>query len=58
MSKNRIKKFRETWEDDEWGNDSEKSSKDKKKRDRKDARKHKLSDRWFDDDMKIKRSKE
>lgn len=57
MSNNRIKKFREAWEDDEWGSDDQQAKskgKEKKKRDRKAERDHKFSDRWYDDDMNIK----
>jgi len=58
MSNNRIKKFREAWEDDEWGSDDQRSKgKEKKKRDRKAERDRKFSDRWFDEDMDIKRKK-
>ena len=58
MSKSRVKKFREAWEDDEWGKDEKSSSKGKdKKYQRKKERKQKFSDRWYDDDMNIKRKK-
>tara|TARA_B110000503_G_scaffold32924_1_gene53498 strand:- start:6770 stop:6946 length:177 start_codon:yes stop_codon:yes gene_type:complete len=58
MSKSHVKKFREAWEDDEWGKDDSNSSKVKdKKYQRKKARKQKFSDRWYDDDMNIKRKK-
>lgn len=59
MSNNRIKKFRETWEDDEWGSEDYPSTKrkEKSKEQRKKARDQKLSDRWYDDDMKMKRKK-
>ena len=59
MGNNRIKKFRESWDEDEWGsNDSRSKGKEKKKRQRADERKHKFSDRWYDEDMNIKRKKE
>lgn len=58
MSK-RIKKFRESWEDDEWGRDEESSYKKKDKRleSRKSKRKEKFADRWFDEDFNLKRKK-
>jgi hypothetical protein len=54
-----MKKFREAWEDDEWGSDDSyrNKRKDKSKEQRKKARDQKLSDRWYDDDMKMKRKK-
>jgi|TARA_B110000977_G_scaffold30070_1_gene39350 hypothetical protein len=56
----KIKKFRERYEDDEWGSDDDNrgKSKEKKKRQRDESRKHKFSDRWFDEDMNIKRKKD
>jgi hypothetical protein len=59
MSNNRIKKFRETWEDDEWGSEDSPTfkRKEKSKQQREKAREQKLSDRWYDDDMKMKRKK-
>ena len=57
MAKSRIKKFRE-WEDDEWGSAEPRHKKEKKKRDRQEARTRKFSDRWFDEDMDIKRKKD
>ena len=57
MSNDRIKKFRDTWEDDEWGSTERQTKKEKKKRDRQESRKRKFSDRWFDEDMDIKRKK-
>ena len=58
MSK-RIKKFREAWEDDEWGHSEENSYKKKDKRleSRKSKRKEKFADRWYDDDFNLKRKK-
>lgn len=59
MSK-RIKKFREKWEDDEWGQDDDTSYKKKKDRrleSRKNKRKEKFSDRWYDEDFNLKRRK-
>jgi len=57
MSKSRVKKFRETWEDDEWGKDDRSSKGKDKKYQRKKERKQKFSDRWYDDDMNMKRKK-
>lgn len=57
MAKGRIKKFRE-WEDDEWGSEEPRHKKEKKKRQRQEARTRKFSDRWFDEDMDIKRKKD
>ena len=59
MSNNRIKKFREAWEDDEWGTEESTApkTKEKKKEQRKKAREQKFSDRWYDDDMNMKRKK-
>lgn len=57
MGKKR-KSFREAWEDDEWGAESrERKRNDKKKRQRKQAREQKFSDRWYDDDMNLKSKK-
>ncbi len=57
MSNDRIKKFRESWEDDEWGSEERQTKKEKKQRQRQESRKRKFSDRWFDEDMDIKRKK-
>lgn len=59
MSNRHIKKFRETWENDEWGSEDVPSTRRKEltEEQRKKARDQKLSDRWYDDDMKIKRKK-
>ena len=60
MSKNRIKKFREAWEDDEWGTNEEHSYKKKDKRRKqkhKSARQEKFSERWYDEDFNLKRKK-
>lgn len=56
MGKKR-KSFREAWEDDEWGTEESRERKryDKKKRQRKQAREQKFSDRWYDEDMNLKR---
>jgi hypothetical protein len=58
MSK-RIKKFRDSWEDDEWGRNDEGSHKrkDKQLQKRKDRRKEKFADRWYDEDFNLKRKK-
>lgn len=56
MAKGGIKKFRD-WEEDEWGSEESKNKKEKKKRQRKEARTRKFSDRWYDEDMDIKRKK-
>ena len=56
----RVKKgFREAWEDDEWGRNEEYSRKrnDKNKKQRQKARKQKFSNRWYDEDMNLKRKK-
>ena len=61
MSKNRIKKFREAWEDDEWGTNENQSykKKDKRRKQRtKSARQEKFSERWYDEDMNLKRKKQ
>ena len=55
--KNSIKKFRESWEDDEWGQEDRSTKNKEKKRSRKESRKQKFSNRWYDEDMKIKRKK-
>jgi hypothetical protein len=59
MGKNRIKKFRDAWEDDEWGTDENYQTKGKnkggKQRAVKEARRQKFSDRWYDSDNNIKR---
>jgi|TARA_B110000977_G_C11073197_1_gene490262 hypothetical protein len=57
--KHSIKKFRDAWEDDEWGSEDSSKSKGKnsKKRRVKEARKQKFSDRWYDEDFNIKRKK-
>ena len=55
--KNRIKKFRESWEDDEWGQEDRSTKNKEKKRSRKESRKQKFSNSWYDEDMKIKRKK-
>lgn len=55
--KNRIKKFRESWEDDEWGQEDRSTKNKEKNRTRKESRKQKFSNRWYDEDMKIKRKK-
>lgn len=59
MSNSRIKKFREAWENDEWGSEDYPSTRKKEKTEeqRKRAREQKLSSRWYDDDMKLKRKK-
>lgn len=58
MSKKTRKSFRETWDDDEWGEDQrDKKRNDITKRKRKQAREQKFSDRWFDEDMNLKRTK-
>lgn len=58
MGKKR-KSFREAWEDDEWGLDEGREQKrnDRKKRKIKKAREQKFSDRWYDEDMNLKRKK-
>jgi hypothetical protein len=58
MSKKR-KSFREAWEDDEWGSNEEYSRKrnDKNKRKVREKRKQKFADRWYDEDMNLKRKK-
>lgn len=57
MSKRR-KSFREAWEDDEWGSeDQTRKRNDKTKQQRKNARKQKFADRWYDEDMNLKRKK-
>lgn len=57
MSK-RIKKFRDSWEDDEWGSkDENQKRKDKRLQKRKDRRKEKFADRWYDEDFNLKRKK-
>ena len=57
MNKGR-KSFREAWEDDEWGSGEEfRKRNDKKKQQRKKARKQKFADRWYDEDMNLKRKK-
>ena len=58
MSK-RIKKFRDSWEDDEWGNNEDTSykKKDKRLQNRKNKRKEKFADRWYDEDFNLKRKK-
>jgi hypothetical protein len=59
MSKKRIKKFRDAWEDDEWGTDEDYKTNGKnksgKQRAVKEARRQKFSDRWYDDNNNIKR---
>jgi hypothetical protein len=59
MSKKGIKKFRDAYEDDEWGSDDDYRKIGKKKggkqRAVKEARRQKFSDRWFDDDNNLKR---
>lgn len=56
--KHSIKKFRDAWEDDEWGSEDSNRSKGKNKDKRvKEARKQKFSDRWYDEDNNIKRKK-
>jgi len=59
MSKKRIKKFRDAWEDDEWGTDEDYRTNGKKKTGKqravKEARRKKFSDRWYDDNDNIKR---
>ena len=59
MSK-RIKKFRDSWEDDEWGNNEDTSykKKDKRLQNRKNKRKEKFADRWYDEDFNLKRKKQ
>lgn len=44
-------------EDDEWGSEERQTKKEKKQRQRQESRKRKFSDRWFDEDMDIKRKK-
>ena len=57
MSK-RIKKFRETWEDDEWGTNEDYSNrKNSKNLDKRNKRKQKFAERWYDDDFNLKRKK-
>lgn len=57
MSK-RIKKFREAWEDDEWGHNEERADRKKDKlKNRQQKRKEKFSERWFDEDFNLKRKK-
>lgn len=58
MSKKR-KSFREALEDDEWGSNEEYSRKrnDKNKRKVRENRKQKFADRWYDEDMNLKRKK-
>lgn len=58
MGKKR-KSFREAWEDDEWGIDEGRDLKrnDRKKRQRKQDREQKFSDRWYDDEMNLKQKK-
>lgn len=58
MGKNRVKKFREAWDDDEWGNSESQSKPKDDKYQRKKARKQKFSDRWYDEDMNLKRKKD
>ena len=58
MSKKTRKSFRETWDDDEWGEDQrDKKRNEMTKHKRKQAREQKFSDRWFDEDMNLKRTK-
>lgn len=59
MSKRNIKKFREAWEDDEWGTNEnyDKKRKDRRKSKRREDRKQKFSERWYDDDFNLKRKK-
>jgi len=61
MSKKRIKKFRDAWEDDEWGTDDDYKTKGKnkggKQRAVKEARRQKFSDRWYDESNNLKRKK-
>lgn len=58
MSKKR-KSFREAWEDDEWGSneDSARKRNDRNKRKIQQKRKQKFSERWYDEDMNLKRKK-
>lgn len=57
MSKRR-KSFREAWEDDEWGSEEKpRKRNDETKKQRKNARKQKFADRWYDEDMNLKRKK-
>lgn len=58
MSKRR-KSFREAWEDDEWGSDENHPRKrnDNKKKSRRENRKQKFADRWYDEDFNLKRKK-
>lgn len=58
MSKKTRKSFREAWDDDEWGDEQrDKKRNDVTKRKRRQAREQKFSDRWYDEDMKLKRKK-
>lgn len=58
MSKKTRKSFREAWDDDEWGDEQrDKKRNDITKRKRRQAREQKFSDRWYDEDMKLKRKK-
>lgn len=54
-----FKKFREEWEDDEWGDNEDRSYKKKKKQleKRKANRKQKLDSRWNDVEDMNKNSK-
>ncbi len=46
--------FRETWDDDEWGDkDDYSSKKENRKKQRRDKRKSKLSERWLEDDFNL-----
>ena len=48
------KSFRETWDDDECGdNDDYSSKKENRKKQRREKRKSKLSERWLEDDFNL-----
>lgn len=48
------KSFRETWDDDEWGDtDDYSSKKENRKKQRRAKRKTKLSERWLEDDFNL-----
>jgi len=52
------KSFRETWDDDEWGdNDDYSSKKENRKKQRREKRKSKLSERWLEDDFNLSKKK-
>lgn len=58
MGKKR-KSFREAWEDDEWGSDEDYTRKrnNKSKQKVRENRKQKFAERWYDEDMNLKRKK-